>query len=270
MKIAVIDNGSLEPAAHHHLRSVAAALSEEAGITVTAVSWKHSDRIPLAALNGIAAWTLAAWIRTQFTAGEREFGFVPFFVSPQGAIGSALRRDLETLTAELGQFSVRFTDSLADAGALAPIVAARIAETVATHGLRRPPVIVVDHGGPSPVSATLRDEVTASVKALLAQSVGPVAAASMESPAGTEYAFNQPLFADQLAAPGFDRSDLVVAPLFLSPGRHAGPQGDLARIAAARLPGLRCRFTGLVGTHPLAIKALSGNLVTFLSAPALL
>ena len=46
MKAALIDNGSLEPAAHRNLRRLAAAVGERAGMRVEAVSWKHSDRIP--------------------------------------------------------------------------------------------------------------------------------------------------------------------------------------------------------------------------------
>lgn len=269
MKVALIDNGSLEPAAHRLLRAVAAALTAGAGRPVAAVSWKHSDRIPAADLDGIPAWTLAAWVRAALAAGEREFGFVPFFVSPQGAIRSALRRDLDTLGAATGAFAAGFAPGLADAGALAPIVAARIAELAAAQRLARPAVIVVDHGGPSPRSAALRDEVTAQVRARLGAAVRSVAAASMESPDGPEFAFNRPLLADLLAAPSAP-GDLVIAPLFLSPGRHAGPQGDLARIAAAdRTAGRRRHFAGLVGTHPLAIKTLTDNLVSFLSTPAL-
>ncbi|MGH7958275.1 MAG: CbiX/SirB N-terminal domain-containing protein [Opitutaceae bacterium] len=61
----------------------------------------------------------------------------------------------------------------------------------------------------------------------------------------------------------FASRDVVVAPLFLSPGRHAGPDGDLAQICRAAPP--RTHLTGLVGTHPLVIDALAGALRTTLS-----
>ena len=103
--------------------------------------------------------------------------------------------------------------------------------------------------------------------------IGPLAAASME---GAEFAHNQPLYADQLAQRGFNRGDIVIAPLFLSPGRHAGPQGDLAQIARAasarsaadgppaRL--LRCHFTDLIGTHPRVVDVLADALRETLSS----
>src|SRR5215211_5166651 len=102
MIVALIDNGSLEPAAHRNLRAVAATLSATVNVVVHAVSWKHRDRIPLAQLGGTPAWTLQPFVRSLFALGQREFVFVPFFISAQGAIGSALRRDIEHLQRELG------------------------------------------------------------------------------------------------------------------------------------------------------------------------
>ena len=254
MTVALIDNGSLEPAAQRNLRAVAAALTARVGQKVHAVSWKHSDRIRLAVLDHEPAWTLAPWVRTHVAAGEREFLFVPFFISAQGAIGSALRSDLDRLRTALG-FEFRFAEGLAARGTIPRIVAARVRDTMMGRGLHRPSVIVVDHGGPSAESATLRNALAAQIRAELASEIGPLVAASME---GADHIHNRPLLADQLHAPGFDQGDVVIAPLFLGPGRHAGPQGDLTRIArAAAAPGARVHFTELVGTHPAAVDALA-------------
>lgn len=259
MIAALIDNGSLESAAQRNLRAVAAAISARAGIAVHAVSWKHSDRINPDVLGGTPAWTLASWVRTQVAQGETEFVFIPFFISAQGAIGSVLRQDLEALQAELGGFRFTFTAGLAASGVLPRIVAARIRETIQRDRLRQPPVVVVDHGGPSAASAALRNEIAAAVGRELGGEIGPLAAASLE---GADYAHNQPLFADTLASPPFNAGAVVVAPLFLTTGRHAGPRGDLATIALAaedRMTPtpLRCHFTGLVGTHADVIPALA-------------
>lgn len=267
MIVALIDNGSLEAAAHRNLRALAAELSRRCRINVTAVSWKHSDRIAPAALGGEGAWTLAPWIRAQVESGERDFLFVPFFISPQGAIGSALRHDLDALSKEVGEFRARFSPGLAMQGAIPAIATARIRETIARQQLSRPAVIVVDHGGPSAASATVRDAVTANIAQALAGEIGPIIATSME---GAEYAHNQPLFADALTMQEFDRGDVVIAPLFLAPGRHAGPRGDLAQIAIAaedRLgtAALRCHIAELIGTHPEAIRALADSLTFTLS-----
>jgi hypothetical protein len=263
MKIALIDNGSLEPAAHESLRSAALALGEKAQCRVESVSWKHSSRIPAASLQGGAAHTLSPWIRAQVEAGEREFIFVPFFISPQGAIGSALRRDLEALQRETGGFDFVFTDGLAAANALPAIVADRMRETMNALELKRPSVVVVDHGGPSRNSADIRNQVSDILRLGLGETIGSLSPASMESPDGPDFDFNRPLLAEVLAQPSFNTGDVLIAPLFLSPGRHAGPKGDLAEIARAaelRSPGLRCHFTQLIGSHPETIETLAAAL----------
>jgi sirohydrochlorin ferrochelatase len=71
------------------------------------------------------------------------------------------------------------------------------------------------------------------------------------------------LLAEQLRHEPFASRETVVAPLFLSPGRHAGPDGDLAQICRAVHP--HSHLTELVGTHPFAIDALAGALRTTLS-----
>jgi hypothetical protein len=150
--VALIDNGSLEPAAHRNLRAVAQALSMQTNVHVRAVSWKHSDRISERDLDGTPAWTIATFIRSFVALGQREFVFVPFFISAQGAIGSALRRDIETLQQEVGEFDFTFTAGLADRQVVPAIVVARIRAAAAQLNLENPPVIVVDHGTASTCS----------------------------------------------------------------------------------------------------------------------
>jgi len=267
--VGLVDNGSLEPDAHLSLRRVAAAISNRTGCRVEAVSWRHSDRIPAAALDGQPASTLQPWLQAALGRGERRFVLIPYFISPQGAIGSALRTTLDDLQTELGPFETAFTAGLADRDVIAPIAASLIRETISRDRLTRPAVIVVDHGGPSPVSAALRDKLAAKIRTQLGPVVGPLAAASME---GAEHAHNDPILATLLTQDGYNRGDVVIAPLFLSPGRHAGPKGDLVQIAAlavqaAANPGdgrppavLNLHFAELIGSHPLAAETLAANL----------
>jgi sirohydrochlorin ferrochelatase len=270
MKVALVDNGSVEPAAHEALRSAAAAVGAIAGVQVDAVSWRHSDKIAPGRLAGAPASTLGPWVRAHLAAGETQFLVVPYFISPAGEIGSRLRADLDSLRASAGPFQCAFTDGLDEGGVLEGIVSDLVREAAA--GLRRPAAVVVDHGGPSRASARIRDRVADGVRRALDAEVGPVAAASMESPEGDGFGFSRPLLADALRAPGFSGGDVVVAPLFLSPGRHAGPGGDLARAARqaqASSERLRCHFTRLVGEHPAAAEFLAGALQRALGAAAI-
>ncbi|HEY1792525.1 MAG TPA: CbiX/SirB N-terminal domain-containing protein [Opitutaceae bacterium] len=267
MRIALIDNGSLEPPAHLALREVARAISRNAGADVEAVSWRHSDAIAPAELGGWPARTLGPWVRAHAAADERDFVLIPFFVSPKGAIGSLLRRDLSLLCEELGDLEFTFADGLADGPDLARIAADCVREACPAANTPRPAVVVVDHGGPSAESAAVRDRVAAQVRAELGGFARSVAAASMES----RGPHSDPLLSALLGSPGLGSGDVVVSPLFLLPGRHAGPGGDLHRItqaAGAASPGLRCRVAGLVGTHPAAAIALSGSLSRALGAAA--
>jgi len=271
MKIALVDNGSLEAAAHECLRAAADAIGAATGERVDAVSLGHSDRIAAGALGGRPAWTLAPWVRAQLEGGERELVLVPFFISPEGAIAGTLRDRLERLRESEGPFDWVVADALGADSALPAILCDRIREAAGRLGLRRPPVVVVDHGGPSAASAGVRDQVADRVRTELGGAIGPLVAASMEGADGPGPAFCRPLLGDALLRPGFDSGDVLIAPLFLSPGRHAGPGGDLRRIAReaeARSPGLRCHFTGLVGSHPIAIQTLAGALSRALRAAA--
>jgi sirohydrochlorin ferrochelatase len=256
MIVALIDNGSLEPAVHRNLRAMAAELSTRTRVKVRAVSWKHSDAIPHSEPSDDHAWTLGPFLRAMFALGQREFVFVPFFISPQGAIGSALFRDLVNLQRELGTFDFTFADGLAATGLIPTIVAQRVRTCITARQLARPTVVVVDHGGPSPESAALRDQLTSEIRTALNGEVGRVIAASMEGA-------HPPLLADTLRGEALAGDHVIVAPLFLSPGRHAGPEGDLAQICRSSHP--QTYLTDLVGTHPFVVDALAGALRTTLS-----
>lgn len=261
MIVALIDNGSLEPAAHLHLRAVAAALSARTGVKVHPVSWKHSDRVSPEALNDAPAWTLAPFVRTMQALGQREFVFVPFFISPQGAIGSALHRDLEKLHTSLPELEFSFTEGLAARGIVPAILSARVRDTIAAHQLTAPAVVVVDHGGPSATSAALRDQFAAEVRRELGTAIRSLTAASMEGEHG-------PLLADVLRRPELVGRDVVVAQIFLVPGRHAGPHGDVANICRTALEqgGPRSYLTPAIGRDPAVVSALSTALREHLAA----
>jgi hypothetical protein len=165
MKIALVDNGSVEPAAHLALRRAADSIAALAGMEVEAVSWRHSSRIPPVALGGRPAHTLARWVHGHHSAGETEFVLVPFFISPQGAVGSSLRAELDSLRARAGGFDYVVTGGLGDSPVLPQILAERVRETAA--GLGRTPVVVVDHGGPSRESAAVRDRAALGAREIL-------------------------------------------------------------------------------------------------------
>jgi hypothetical protein len=87
----------------------------------------------------------------------------------------------------------------------------------------------------------------------------------MERRQGPEYDFNGQLLGDLLDACAAKKPGavIVLAMMFISPGRHAGPGGDIDQIcrdAMDRNPGLRVGVSDLVGEHPLLIEILNQRL----------
>ena len=139
-----------------------------------------------------------------------------------------------------------------------------------------PVVLLCDHGTPSQAVNKVRDLVAQQLAGLLApHGMGNVTACSMERRVGKEYDFNDPLLEDALpalvASDGNSRGDdtvppnagvavsVIVALLFLQPGKHAGRGGDIAAIvntAVDNNPLLDVHVTDVVGTDPLLTDVL--------------
>jgi sirohydrochlorin ferrochelatase len=266
----LLDNGSLEPAATLALRDLAGHLSSRLGLTVEPVSLLHSSGIAAEKIGGQPAEILVPALERRLAAGRREFVIVPLFFGPSRALTDYLPENLARLRAKFPALTVRLAPPLhaAGEGRLARILADNItvvleAETSRASSLPQfAPVRValVDHGSPVAAVTAVRDELASELAALLGPRVAAVAPCSMERRPEPTYDFNDPLLAKLLATPPWTESRVIVALQFLSPGRHAGPAGDVAKICAeaeAAHPKLKTRMTGLVGTHPLLIDILA-------------
>jgi sirohydrochlorin ferrochelatase len=114
-------------------------------------------------------------------------------------------------------------------------------------------VLLCDHGSPIPEVTACRDALAASLRKELGLKPEELIACSMERREGAEYDFNKPLLEHALQQA---KGEAVILMLFLLPGRHAGPDGDVATIAKEQAPeGLRWKLSPLLGTHP-ALPAL--------------
>ena len=127
-------------------------------------------------------------------------------------------------------------------------------------GRETPRVALVDHGSPVRAVTQVRNQLAVQLRRRLGSRVAAVAPCSMERRPGAAYAFNEPLLGNLLAKPRWDSGPVVVAQLFLLPGRHAGPGGDIAAIcrrARKKSPRLRTSRTALLGAHPGLIAILA-------------
>jgi sirohydrochlorin ferrochelatase len=258
----LVDNGSLEPAATLSLRRLARALGERAGVRVEPVSMRHSNRIPAGEIGGGPAETIEEALAARAAAGVKRVTVVPLFFGPSGAITSYLPE----VARRFPQIEVRICPALHRAGdpRLAQIVATNILGVAVQLGgaSARRPVALVDHGSPSRELTAVRDALAGEVGRMLGDGF-KVAPCSMERREGAEYDFNEPLLATLLASPPWNSGDVIVAMQFLQPGRHAGPDGDVAsicRAAGEASQGLRTHMTALVGESPLLIEILADRL----------
>jgi sirohydrochlorin ferrochelatase len=232
---------------------------------VQAVSLLHSAAVAPSELGGVPAQVLEPALDALLAAGLNDIVLLPLFFGPSAALTEFLPARLEHLRRAYPAMRVRVGQWLVDASRgqdarIAAILAGKVRAVIATVALDRPNVVLVDHGSPQRAVAEVRNLLGRQLGALLGEAVGQLAVASMEQPAGPEYDFCGPLLATVLKQPGFCKGNLVLAQQFLSPGRHAGPGGDVARICAAAEqahPGLKTYSTDLIGGDPQLIAVLA-------------
>jgi hypothetical protein len=252
----LFDNGSLRASATLGLRRLAARLAAEWGGEVRPVSLLHSSGVPREDLDGKAAELLEPALAGHLAAGGEQAVLLPLFFGPSAALTDYVPDRLRALREKYPAARLTLARPLVDIGdpgdtRLAGMLADRVREVARAHAWLRPAVLLVDHGTPQPAVAAVRDHLGRQLSALLGEEVRAVGVASMERRPGADYAFNDPLLIDALAAPGWRDGEVVVAMQFLLPGRHAGPAGDVAQIcAAARAQDPRLR-TAM--TEPLAL-----------------
>ena len=255
----LVDNGSLEPAATFALRALAAQLSSRLGQKVTPVSLLHSSGIDPKKLGGQPAEILVPALEQRFARGQKEFLLLPLFFGPSRALTDYFPENLARLRKKYPQLKVSVAAPLhaAGDGRLAQILADNVAPHLAAGPAR---VALADHGSPVAEVTAVRNELAQQLADRLGSRALAVAPCSMERRAGADYDFNDPLLAALLDTPPWSDGRVIVALQFLLPGRHAGPDGDVAQLcrqAEAKHPPLRTQLTGLVGAHPLLLEILA-------------
>lgn len=287
--IILIDNGSKRPAATKNLRRLAAEMSGRVGETVHPVSLLHSSDIAPNELDGEPARTLEQFLNQQAEQGERDFFIVPLFFGPSRAIDLFLPNILKSIDVRHGALNARVAPVLCPLPEgeprLVDILEANARDAIEQHNLRPSQIMLVDHGSPMPAVTAVRHWLAAGLAQRFAGELR-VTEAVMERRPDRQYDFNGTLLEEALeaAAPktkpttgefwtgklsneetpvGNNQqgkqgerapADIVLAMQFVSPGRHAGPGGDIGDIVnsvANRQPGLRIVASRLISDHPL-------------------
>ena len=262
--ILLVDNGSHRAESTLSLRDVAQRLGDRIGTAVHPVSLLHSTKVDPAELDGRPAEILEPFLRTRRGEGRNSFLVIPFFFGHSAAIYEYLPQRIVSMSEEWPELEVRVAPSMVKLGAqedlrVAQILSELVTKKIDEEGLDQPAVTLVDHGTPREAVNRVRNHVAAQLATLLGEKVAVVEPSSMERREGADYDFNEPLLESLLGREGFDR-EVVLSMLFISPGRHAGPGGDIARIceeAEVRYPALQTHASDLFATHPGVIELLA-------------
>lgn len=258
----LVDNGSLQPESILKARTLALALAEKLGEPVEAVSMLHSDKVPSARLHGQPAETLRTALQRRLEAGLVSFKLIPLFIGPSEAVSATIPSLVHALRVDYPPLLCRLAPPLGQDDALVPLLADQVKtvlqkDSMAAHDLK---VALVDHGSPTEAVTEVRNRLAKALADTLRTHGLDVTPCSMERRPGEAYAFNEPLLEGLLGSPEWKTANVIVAMLFLLPGRHAGADGDIAHIcrdAGLASPGLKTHITALLGEHPGLIDLLA-------------
>ncbi|MGE4550573.1 MAG: CbiX/SirB N-terminal domain-containing protein [Opitutales bacterium] len=265
-RVFLCDNGSLSLDAIRALRAVAVALERKTSRPIRPVGLLHSDRVESNSLDGEPGPVLLDALGKLLADGERDFLILPFFLGPSLGITEWLPGHLKELRMKWPDLRVRMASCLhrENDDRLARALRERVRETVSGACAERPFVALVDHGTPVREVHLVREGVGQWLRHLMKGEVAEVRTCSMERRPEPAYDFNEPLLQNLLLdETAFPAGEVVVAQLFLAPGRHAGTDGDVAQIcreAEEARPGLRTLPTKPLGDHPLVLEMLAERL----------
>ena len=260
------DNGSLEARSTLSLRKAAQLVVESTGVEVHPVSLLHSSKVDPQSLDGVRANTMEDFLAGPIAQSSEDLRILPFFFGPSRALTEWLPGKLDLWKSEKDGRSFRVLDCLHQPGdaRLAMALEDRCLQAVEKNGLKKPFLALVDHGTPVFEVHRVREEVGEELKERMADRISGFSTCSMERRAGEEYDFNEPLLENLLAEKNGELEEMLVAQLFLSPGRHAGEDGDLDRICRSFTDSSssnRLVRTDLLGVHSLVIEILCQRII---------
>jgi sirohydrochlorin ferrochelatase len=245
-RILLVDNGSLQPAATLQLRQLSAEVGRLLGKTVHPVSVLHSHKIDPALLEGRPAVIFEQAVQQAKADGIDELMVLPLFIGPSRAITEYLPQVFAEASPGAMKLTIKPTLYGEDGVELLEILIDQLLHTPGDSD--QDTILLCDHGSPIIEVTRVRDALARDLSAEMDIPSSRLIACSMERREGPEYAFNEPLLATALQrAPG----DVIILMLFLLPGRHAGPDGDVATIAKEHAkPGAQVRMSPLLAKHP--------------------
>lgn len=237
--LVLLDNGSLKAESTIRLRSLAVKLSACLGVEVYPVSVRHSDKVDPSELEGVPADVWSSFLERMLNEGKRLFKVIPLFFGQSGALVDYVPALFEKKSRGFPEAAIECAKTLVDLGdpedcGLAEIVSALILEKLETiNSSRISKIFLIDHGSPLARVAGCRDLVATQVSKILSVQGVEVLPCSMERRDGEAYSFSDPLLSALLDGTVLaGETDVLLSRMFLFPGRHACPGGDIDMIIA--------------------------------------
>lgn len=252
-RVLLVDNGSLEPAATLGLRDLAEVINAGRKEKVLPVSVMHSDKVDPARLGGVPAVIFEQAVRQAKADGVEELTVVPLFIGPSRAVTEFIPKVFRENAGGGMRLKVLPTLFDEDGSDLAHILEENLRATGWKKGSGT--VLLCDHGSPVREVTACRDRLAETLRKELKLRPHELIACSMERREGAEYDFNEPLLERAIQQA---EGEAVILMMFLLPGRHAGPDGDVAAIAKECAPaGVRWKLSPLIASHDM-LAALLG------------
>lgn len=213
--VILVDNGSVREEPTLNMQRLAGALEQRLGWPVRASSWKHIDEtLP-------SRPVLFSRRLVEFPTGEMVI--VPLFLGPSAICAREIPKLMSRSTQHIAP-------PLVDVDNTSECMVTKILLQNVGALPARSRIVLVDHGSPNQDVNLARRALAARLRATLAHLHIIVVDCSMERRAGVQYAFNDPLLEHVFDLGGLDTGKVIVLPVFLFPGNHAGENGDIAQI----------------------------------------
>ncbi len=261
MEYFLIDNGSLRSGSILEMRKIAHNLSVSSGHLIRPFGLMHSHKVDPRELEGVPGDSMQNFLLSEEQESIADIRALPFFLGPSLAITDWLPENLAAWKEKRpGHRSYRILKPLYQSGddRLARAMSDLCIQQIKNSGFVKPHVALVDHGTPLPSVNLVREKVGDEMRKIIASKISGFSTCAMERRPAPKYDFNNPLLENLLGMWMQNGvKEVIVSQFFLLPGRHAGPDGDLAEICKPFIEGgMKIERTQNLGNHPLVHEIL--------------
>jgi hypothetical protein len=257
----LVDNGSLRPESILYIRDIADDLNKSTGVSIIPSGIMHSHKVDASKLNGMPSVSMDSLFNERNGDAFDSLAIIPLFFGPSLAITDWLQKKLEEWQSLRSNREFVVADCLYRHGdeRIAEALTENVVSFISKKDKSKPFVILVDHGTPLPSVNLVREQLGHIMVKKLDGLISGFSTACMERRPDSKYDFNDPLLGQLLIdVQNHGHKKVILAQLFLAPGRHAGTNGDIAEICEPFVKnGLDVRRTPVLGKHPLVQQVLS-------------